>query len=268
VVHYNLPFSHAQALTLQMLEALDYLHGDAHLIHGDIQARNIILRIQDLDVLNETEESEFNQPSARKISAETTVFASREIPGLLVRWLGDKSSPVLCDFGEARTSRSSHTGLIQPAPFRAPEVSLQIPWSEPVDVWNLGCITWHLMFGRQLFPRNARTQSAEDEISADINHFARMVALLGHPPPKLLADSGPRGLELFNSDGSPKGEVPNNTFESLLEENLVRLNKSMTEKEREIFLRFMRRTLTWTAGTRATVVELLNDFEPWAANSK
>ncbi len=124
------------------------------------------------------------------------------------------------------------------------------------------------MFGRQLFPRTARSQSAEDEISADINHFARMVALLGHPPPKLLADSGPRGLELFNSDGSPKGQVPNITFESLLEENLVRLSKTMTEKEREIFLRFMRRTLTWTAGTRATVVELLNDFEPWAADSK
>lgn len=106
----------------------------------DIQARNILLRIQDPDVLRDMEESELVYPSARKITSETAVFASRRAPGPYDRWLGRKSATVLCDFGEARPGKSSHTGLIQPAPFRAPEVLLEIPWSEPIDIWNLGCM--------------------------------------------------------------------------------------------------------------------------------
>ena len=49
-----------------------------------------------------------------------------------------------------------------------------------------------------------------------------MVALLGPPPGKLLADSGPRALEFFNEEGSAKGDVPNETLELLLASSLLK----------------------------------------------
>ena len=89
-----------------------------------------------------------------------------------------------------------------------------------------------------------------------------MVALLGPPPPQLLDDSGPRVLELFNEDRSPKGEVPNETLESVLASSLERIERTMTADEPEAFLAFLRRTLTWTEEERATASESIND-DPW-----
>ena len=114
------------------------------------------------------------------------------------------------------------------------------------------------MFGRHLFSR----QDAPDELTADKNQLARMVALLGPPPPQLLDDSGPRALEFFNEDGSPKGEAPNETLESVLASSLERVTKqTMTAEESKTFLAFLRRTLTWTEEERPTASELIND--PW-----
>lgn len=108
----------------------------------DIQPRNILVRVQDPDVFKEMEDLEISQPSARKITTETAVFVSesREPVGDSDRWVGDINFLVLCDFGEARPGDSSHTGLVQPGPFRAPEVLLEIPWSYPIDIWNLACL--------------------------------------------------------------------------------------------------------------------------------
>ena len=93
-----------------------------------------------------------------------------------------------------------------------------------------------------------------------------MVALLGPPPEELLADSGPRALEFFNKDGSFKGEVPNATLESVLASSLEQADKAMTVEETKVFLAFIRRTLTWEAGKRASTSELLTD--PWITNVK
>ena len=116
--------------------------------------------------------------------------------------------------------------------------------------------------GRHLFSR----KGAPDEMMADKNQLARMVALLGPPPEELLADSGPRALEFFNEDGSAKGEVPNETLESVLTSSLEQADKTMTVEESKVFLTFIRRTLTWAAGNRASASELLID--PWITNVK
>jgi len=72
-----------------------------------------------------------------------------------------------------------------------------------------------------------------------------VVALLGPTPPRLLADSGPRALEIFNEDGSAKGEVSNETLESVLASSLERVGQTMTAEESKAFLAFIRKTLTW-----------------------
>ena len=79
-----------------------------------------------------------------------------------------------------------------------------------------------------------------------------MVALLGPPPKVLLADSGPRALEIFNEDGSAKGDVPDETLESVLASSLEHAKATMTAEESEAFLAFIRRTLTRTEERRAS----------------
>ena len=58
------------------------------------------------------------------------------------------------------------------------------------------------MFGRALLSG----RGAPDKLAADRNQLVQMVALLGPPPPQLLADSSPGALLFFNEDGSTKGE--------------------------------------------------------------
>ena len=115
------------------------------------------------------------------------------------------------------------------------------------------------MFGRPLFSR----RGAPDELAADRNQLARMVALLGPPPPQLQADSGPRALVFFNEDRSTKGEILNESLESVLASCLERVGQTMTTEESEAFLAFVRKTLTWTQEKRASASELIND--PWLA---
>jgi serine/threonine-protein kinase SRPK3 len=76
-----------------------------------------------------------------------------------------------------------------------------------------------------------------DKQTADKNQLVQMVALLGPPPPQLLLpDSGPRALEFFNEDGSAKGEVPNETLESVLALSLECAGKTMMTEESEASL--------------------------------
>ncbi|KAG6898571.1 hypothetical protein C0995_009263 [Termitomyces sp. Mi166 len=255
-----LPISFVKILAWHMLNALEFIHS-AQVVHGDLQSKNILLRIHDISVLKDGEERKINHPSARKFAHQTAVFETRNYVGPLGRWAGKKSLPVLCDFGEARIGEKSHVGLIQPALFRAPEVYLRIPWGTPVDIWNLGCMVWSLMFKSCLFSRRGSSGEQTDEQTADKNQLARMVARLGPPPQQLLDNSGSHALEFFHEDGSAKGEIPNETLESFLASSLKEIGQTMTAQESEMFLAFIRRSVTWTQERRASASELLRD--PW-----
>ncbi|KAG6898831.1 hypothetical protein C0993_003729 [Termitomyces sp. T159_Od127] len=212
-------------------------------------------------VLDETEEDEIEHPSRRKVTKQTAVFESRGFMPPLRRWMASNDPFVLCNFGKARTGKDSYTGLIQPALFRAPEVFLCIPWGTLVDVWNLGCMVWNLMFNNHLFSQGSSSGKDGDGQTACRNQLARMVAFLGPPPRELLNQSGSVALEFFYEDGTPKGEVPNETLESFLESSMKKTGRTMIPKDLEMFLAFLRKTLTWTQEMRASAIQLLSD--PW-----
>lgn len=44
-----------------------------------------------------------------------------------------------------------HSSVISTRQYRAPEVILQLGWSEPSDIWSLGCILMELYTGRLVF---------------------------------------------------------------------------------------------------------------------
>ncbi|KAF9474649.1 kinase-like protein [Pholiota conissans] len=236
----RVPIDFVKEVTFKLPLGLETIH-EAEVIHADIKESNILFHMQDETMFKEAEEREFEHPSKRKITDET---------------FGSKRGLVLCDFGEARTGKDEYVEHVQPAPYRAPEVFLYLPWTKAIDIG-----TW---LHEHLFP-----PQGEDELTRDTNQLARMVALLGPPPEALLADSGPRALEFFNEDGSPKGDVPNDTLESLLASSLDSEHedddRKMTTEESEMFLAFIRRALTWDDVKRPSASELFAD--PWVLDS-
>ncbi|KAJ3772497.1 putative CDK4/6 [Lentinula raphanica] len=246
----HLPIDYVRDIAFKMSVALNYLHG-AHIIHTDIQAKNILHTIADPQILEDCEKAEFKDPSARKITERTVIFKTRDLPGPIDRWLAGQSQPVLCDFGEARTGKGPFAGIIQPPVYRAPEVFLGLPWGKAVDVWNLVCMIWHLIFGEQLFKP---LEDALDETEEQYKHqLAQMVSLIGPPPSQLLNRMDFPISESFNENG----------LELLLQSSLRKVEAEMSAEEATAFLGFIRKTLRWTAEERATAIQLVRD--PWVA---
>lgn len=100
---------------------------------SDIHTKNILLGVDDESVLEDFEEAERKFPSPCKIGDDRVIHTSRQ---LSVH--GSKGRPVLCDFGETRIGEHDHNDVIQPYQYRAPEVILEMPWNNKVDIWNVG----------------------------------------------------------------------------------------------------------------------------------
>ncbi|OBT54642.1 hypothetical protein VE04_04943 [Pseudogymnoascus sp. 24MN13] len=221
-------YEHIQALGSQhvgckhlSLMALDFLHSKAGVIHTDIQARNILRGLGSASPVLDFVAAEIEHPSARKVIDERrSIYSSRALPNTF-----PPGHPILCDFGHAikGSPGEKHTGVIQPLPYRAPEVILGIEWGAETDIWNVGALTWELAFGCQLF-----TGTTEEE------QLAAMIACLGTPPADFVQrcrEEG-EGARYFDEDGVWSGkEITPNPIDDILEgpagEPLVDLLKGM-----------------------------------------
>lgn len=99
----------------------------------DIKGGNILQAIEDESLLDAFTAGEMERPSPRKLADGVPVYASRRFG--LPRSFG---RAVLNDFGSAVRGDESRDHDAQPAVYRLPEVMLQVEWSYPVDIWNVG----------------------------------------------------------------------------------------------------------------------------------
>ena len=103
----------------------------------DINPANIMLTVADETILEDFEKAEAENPSPSKVIDDTrTIYRSRKLrlpTGAL--W----GQPVLCDFGEARIGES-HSGLIQPELYRAPEILFEMEWGSKMDIWSVATL--------------------------------------------------------------------------------------------------------------------------------
>ncbi|KAF7620965.1 hypothetical protein AFLA_006258 [Aspergillus flavus NRRL3357] len=156
----------------QLLIALDFLHSECHIIHTDLQLKNLLLPGPETSYLSRFEEAEVADPSPRKALKDRTIYKS-------LGFLPKGGLPILADFGEARLGDQEHNEDIMPNVYRALEVILRSNWGYKVDIWSVAMVAWDIVSSRTLI--NGRNP---DGIFDDRVHMAELIALLGPPPPE------------------------------------------------------------------------------------
>ncbi|KAK7549249.1 kinase-like domain-containing protein [Phyllosticta citricarpa] len=229
----------------RLFQALDFLHIECHVAHTDIKEANMLLGA-DSSVLRDFEQKEIEEPCPRKEVDGRIIYSSREL-----NTPKDFGAPVLCDLGSAvpLDDGAEHREDIQPNVYRAPEVILDIPWTYSVDIWNVGCMVWDAFEGEHLFTGH----DPELQTYRGRAHLAEMIALLGPPPPSLLARANLRS-KFFSDAGDFCAGIPLPKLASL-----EHRESSLEGEDRQCFLRLMRKMLQWEPEKRSSARELVED---------
>lgn len=134
-----------------------------------------MMAVEDASILADFEEKEKSNPSPRKIDGDRVIYASRKL-----KKTRQHGRPTLCDFGQARFGSNTYSGDIQPYIYRAPEVLLQMPWNEKVDIWNVGVLVClhltriHLILGQFQPVTNVPQLTSE----ADMDYVPKTASVL------------------------------------------------------------------------------------------
>ncbi|KAJ5793962.1 hypothetical protein N7457_000561 [Penicillium paradoxum] len=239
------PEEAVKLILVELLQALDFLHTECEAVHTDVHFGNLLACVDDARnaVFKNIEESEITTPSARKqVSSDRTIYASRAL-------LPDEGPLKLSDFGEARIGPGPYEYHAMPMSQRAPEITLEAPWSYPIDIWSVGLTACDLLGLERLFSAD---HTAGDLYQA--THLAEMIAVLGPPPAGFLALNPEIAAGYWDGDGKWGDIVP------IPEKPMLESLEGQMGLPRE-FVGFLRRTLSWMPSERATAKDLLED--PW-----
>ncbi|CAK1361676.1 unnamed protein product [Cercospora beticola] len=230
----------------RLILALNFLHATCDVIHTDLSPQNVLMQAEHEDIFKDIEAAEISNrsPSVQKVE-RNVIFQSQQ------PLVGISTYPVLTDFGQMRRAGPNNTDCIMADIYRAPEVLLKLPWSHPVDLWSLGVMTLELLEGKNLFKPIDHVHRQYVLPLA----LAQYIGYLGPPPLRILRDS-PVMAEYFDSQGNWNSEPP--IPSTSLEEFVTTITPG---EEKDLFLRFVRRLLTWDPHDRATANEIFTD--PW-----
>ncbi|KAI0982444.1 hypothetical protein GJ496_011431 [Pomphorhynchus laevis] len=132
-------------LGYQLCQAVNFLHCN-HITHTDLKPENILFIDSSYDAV-------YNSKKKRE---ERFVRCTRI---------------KLIDFGSATFDWEHHSTIVSTRHYRAPEVILELGWSQPCDVWSVGCIIFELYIGHTLFQTHDNKE-----------HLAMMERILGPIP--------------------------------------------------------------------------------------
>lgn len=143
------PLEQVRHISYQLCYAVEFLHAN-HLTHTDLKPENILFVNSDFDV-------SYNSKKKRD---------ERHIKNSDIR---------LIDFGSATFDHEHHSTIVSTRHYRAPEVILEVGWSQPCDVWSIGCIMFELYTGYTLFQTHDNKE-----------HLAMMERILGSLPYRMV----------------------------------------------------------------------------------
>ncbi|KAK2787077.1 hypothetical protein FQN51_003454 [Onygenales sp. PD_10] len=226
--------------------SVNWFHSTCGVIHTDISPQNVLMQLEDDSSLKDVEDQESQDPSVPIFTTDgaAPVYRSRgtklELSGL----------PVLADFGQMKLGEGQiNQDWWMSDLYRAPEVLLGLPWGYPVDVWSIGVMTLELMEGKNLF----------NPIDWVNNQYvlplalAQCIGYLGLPPLEMVRKS-PLFSTYFDEQGNWASEppIPKTSFEAFV-------TTIPPGEEKDQFLRFIRKILTWDPEARANSYELIQD---------
>jgi len=144
-------FEEVKEISHQLCQAVSFLH-DMQLTHTDLKPENILLVNSDYDLI-----------------VSSSGVERRKLKNTQIR---------LIDFGSATFDHEHHSRVVSTRHYRAPEVLLEIGWSQPCDVWSIGCILFELYTGNTLF-----------QTHDNIEHLKMMECILGEIPYRMIKKS-------------------------------------------------------------------------------
>lgn len=139
------PLEQVRHMAYQLCYSVKFLH-DNRLTHTDLKPENILFV-----------DSEYTTHYNHKINREVRRVKSTDVR--------------LIDFGSATFDHEHHSTIVSTRHYRAPEVILEMGWSQPCDVWSIGCILFELYLGITLFQTHDNRE-----------HLAMMERILGQIP--------------------------------------------------------------------------------------
>ncbi|KFY48078.1 hypothetical protein V496_10330 [Pseudogymnoascus sp. VKM F-4515 (FW-2607)] len=224
-------------ITYCLLLGIDYLHTLGYL-NPDIKLDNIQEALPDdgTEILTRLVNAEKDEPGPQRIvNDRVTIYTSRSMD-----YEEEVVYPILADMGMAVFGETEYSHIIQPIPYRAPEVILGMKWKESVDIWNIGVLVWELLCGEHLFGKDNEQEA-----------LAKMIRYLGLPPVEFLKRSDVH-LQYFDEQGNWRGIHPEPTA---LKDRLEGAG------DIDLFLDFVRPMLSWEPEKRPTAAALL--AHPW-----
>ncbi|CAG0889995.1 unnamed protein product [Darwinula stevensoni] len=150
--HYQAyPMEQVRHIAYQVCYATNFLH-ENQLTHTDLKPENILFVDSDFEISYDPDEK----------------CDYRHVKNTDVK---------LIDFGSATFDDDHHSTVVSTRHYRAPEVILELGWSQPCDVWSIGCIVFELYSGAMLF-----------ETHDNREHLAMMERVLSPLPSILTAN--------------------------------------------------------------------------------
>ncbi|KAL8918157.1 MAG: hypothetical protein Q9208_007509 [Pyrenodesmia sp. 3 TL-2023] len=241
-----MPVAMVQRVATQALTALEYLHQSC-----DIKPSNLLTTLPPGEEEAWIRKWLSKNPHTIGISYWDYDYVMSEVVECPATQANELNVQ-LADLGAASWKDKHLTELIQPPILRAPEVLLDAPWSESVDIWNLGIVIFELLEAQYMFDGYSRANPKYN--TAD--HLAQIVGLFGKIPSVLLCQ-GKNSGEVFDADGSflKEPEKTGLTIQKLMSKS------SLPEKGRQEFLDFLGTMLKVLPQDRKTAQELLD--HPW-----
>ncbi|XP_049870623.1 uncharacterized protein LOC126370036 isoform X3 [Pectinophora gossypiella] len=214
------PLEHVRHIAYQLIYSVLFLH-DNKLTHTDLKPENILFVDSDYEVVSVYNSSK-KKHDLRRVK---------------------RSDVRLIDFGSATFDHEHHSTIVSTRHYRAPEVILELGWSQPCDVWSIGCIIFELHLGITLFQTHDNRE-----------HLAMMERILGPIPYRMARKTRTKYFYHGKLDWDEKSSAGRYVRENC--KPLLRYQQSNSEEHRQLF-DLVARMLDYEPAQRITLRDAL-----------
>ncbi|XP_021191636.3 uncharacterized protein Doa isoform X3 [Helicoverpa armigera] len=215
------PLEQVRHIAYQLIYSVLFLH-DNKLTHTDLKPENILFVDSDYEVVS--------------------VYNASKKKHDLMRV--KRSDVRLIDFGSATFDHEHHSTIVSTRHYRAPEVILELGWTQPCDVWSIGCIMFELYLGITLFQTHDNRE-----------HLAMMERILGPIPYRMARKTKTKYFYHGKLDWDEKSSAGRYVRENC--KPLMRYLQSNSEEARQLF-ELIARMLEYEPSQRITLRDALS----------